>query len=331
MNQGKACSTFALKEFEMADTQVDVKFGGDAGEAQKAIADVSKALKDGVSEMNQHVGTIADTFSKFSGMLAGFTAVLAGGALFKAAISETLAFTGEISALSKKMGITSDEAVTLSLSLKLVGATTESYTGAASMLDRQLRSNEAGLKQMGVVTRDANGDFQKQPEIMKSAFDALMQYKEGTDRNLASQAMFGRGADEIAKLMKVNGSITEEATRLQKAWNIEVGDQGIKDAKEYKMAMAETGIAMDAISDALGKTVLPLSGTDRRDCAGLRNAFMISHGSWRGRWTASGPNRFSILCAFGPKPRRESTSATLAMAPSASASMRPRRKRLSTI
>ncbi len=242
----------------MADNTVDVKFGGDSGDAQKAIADVTKALKDGVGSMQGSLSTLAEGFSKFSGMLAGFTAILAGGAMFKDAISSTLALNTEIAALSKKMGITSDEAVNLSLSLKLVGASTDSYVHASTMLDRQLRTNEDGLKQMGVVTRDGNGDLKKQTEIMSSAFSAMMQYKEGTDRNLASQVMFGRGADETAKIMKVNGDITAEAARLQHAWNIEVNGEGIAASKAYKMAVAETGIAMDAMSDALGKTILPL-------------------------------------------------------------------------
>ena len=89
---------------------ISVKIGGDSGDAQKAISDVTQALKDGVGQMSGSINQLAEGFSQFKGILVGFSAVLAGGAIFKEAISSTVAFTGEISALSKKMGITKDEA-----------------------------------------------------------------------------------------------------------------------------------------------------------------------------------------------------------------------------
>ena len=237
---------------------ISVKIGGDSGDAQKAISDVTQALKDGVGQMSGSINQLAEGFSQFKGILVGFSAVLAGGAIFKEAISSTVAFTGEISALSKKMGITKDEAGKLSVGLKLIGVSTDTYTGASSMLNRQLRTNEQALKNMGVVTRDANGNLKNQEQVMDSALAAMMQYKEGTDRNLAAQAMFGRGADEVTQLLKLNNDVKAEAARLQKAYNLEVGDEGVSQTKAYKMAMAEVSISLEAVMDAVGKDVLPL-------------------------------------------------------------------------
>ncbi len=244
----------------MADENegIYVKFGAKTNELEAGMKQAADVVKGGVEGMKEGVKGLTEAFESILAPLKLFAGVLAGGAFLKEAIGTTIAFTGEVVSLTKKLGITTEEAVKFNVALKLIGVSTGDYISAASKLDKQLKSNENGLVAMGVQVRTSTGEFKSQQEIMKSAFATMLQYKEGTDRNMAAQELFGRSADEVTKMMKLNGSVMEQAEKLTKAYNLEVTGAGIQAAKDYKMSLAAMSIAFEAISDAVGKVFLPI-------------------------------------------------------------------------
>ncbi len=64
---------------------------------------------------------------------------------------------------------------------------------------------------MGVATRDANGSFLPQQEILMSAVKVLSQYEAGTNRNQAAMAIFGSRVRDITALLKLNEEVFDKA------------------------------------------------------------------------------------------------------------------------
>lgn len=241
-----------------SDKELKVEVGATTDKLSAGMQQAAATVKSGVSEIKHSFAGIGDAIDAAMGPLKLFAAVLAGGAVFKSAIADTVAFTGEVVTLSKKMGMTTEAATTLNIGLKLIGATSDDYVNAAMKMDRQLKKNEAGLQSMGMATRDSNGRLLDQQTLMQNGLKVLMQYEAGTDRNMAATDLFGRSFDEVSKLMKLNNGVMAEAARLQKAYNIEVTGEGIQAVKDYKMSLAAMKIALGAIEDAIGKAVLPI-------------------------------------------------------------------------
>lgn len=240
------------------DTGVKVEVGATTDKLSAGMAQAASVVKTGVTDIKAQFAGVGEAIEMALAPLKLFAAVLAGGAVFKSAINDTVAFTGEVVNLSKKLGVTTEEATKLNLGLKLIGATSDDYVAAAMKMDRQVKKNEDGLRSMGVVTRDSNGNLLDQQTLMKNGLSTLMTYEQGVDRNMASMELFGRNADDVSKLMKLNGTVMAEAERLQKAYNIEVNGPGIAAVKDYKMSLAAMKIAFGAIEDAIGKAVLPI-------------------------------------------------------------------------
>ncbi len=89
---------------------------------------------------------------------------------------------------------------------------------------------------MGIATRDSNGQFLNGRALMDSALAALLRYKEGTDRNLAAQVAFGKGAADSAKLLKLTSDVQQEATEKAKALGLIVGGDNVAAVKAFKVA-----------------------------------------------------------------------------------------------
>ncbi len=151
------------------------------------------------AESKAQIAVLSEAFETLNKVMLGFAAVLAGGFIFKEIIEGTEKWTDSVRTLSHQFGLTTEEASGLAASLKLIGSSSEEYAASALKLDRQVKSNEDKVNELGVVTRATNGDLLSQQQIMLNAISTLNSYKEGTDRNVASQYLFGRGAGDLRR------------------------------------------------------------------------------------------------------------------------------------
>lgn len=190
----------------------------------------------------------------------GIAAVLAGGFL-TAAIMDTAAMTDSAMDLSRALGISTNEAKAVQMALEDIGASAGEYEGAAKGMVRQLRENEEAMNKMGLETRDASGNLRPLNELMIDGVATLGDYKDGTDRALASQVLFGRGIDASSKLMLLNQDVINENQKLMQELGLTVGEQSVAAWREYDSAMDRAGFGMQGLKKAIGDTLMPVMVT----------------------------------------------------------------------
>jgi hypothetical protein len=241
------------------ENKVQVSFGVKLDELFSGLSQARDAVSSSTSEMKGHLDGLAGGFGQLKAAMVGFAAILGGGSLFAAGVSAAKALTGEAMGLSKALGISSQEASVLNVALKSVGLSSDTYTGANMHLTRQLKTNEQGLKDMGVATRDASGNLLNGKSIMDSALSVLAGYKEGTDRNIAAQQIFGRGTAEATALLKMNTEANKERAKvLAEELGLVIGPQQAGNLKAYKDAMADVSMVLDGIQNTIGQALLPV-------------------------------------------------------------------------
>ncbi len=211
-----------------------------------------------VQEINTRFDGIKAAVEKMKGMVVAVGAVLGGGALFGKMIAGTAAATGEVVKLSRMLGITTQEASALRIALGDIGADTELYSGAIGKLTMKLREGEERFNQLGVATRGSNGELLDGERVMQNTLNALLQFKAGTDRNLASTEFFGKGWAEVQKLMKLTPAIMEEARQKAEALEMTVGPKGAERALVFKRAMNDVKDVGEALANRIGQALMPV-------------------------------------------------------------------------
>ena len=239
-------------------------FGGAAQAASAGAAGIGsfhEASEAAVGGVNGLKGAINGMGAVVEGALApllAFTAILGGGKFFKEAIADTAAFYKEAAVLGRQMGTSANEAAQLGIAIKGVGGSTETFGEAATMLTRQIRANEDAVKKMGLATRDADGNYRDTKTLMMDAISVLNQYKEGTDRNLAAQVLFGRGAANLGPILRLNNDMLEEAKEKQEALGLVITKEGQEKVAAYRTAMIEVKEVLEGLSVTIGSAVMPL-------------------------------------------------------------------------
>lgn len=232
----------------------------------KSLSDEAKNdAKTYESTFEQMGNVVAGHFKGLNGAIAGVKAawaqlavVIGAGMFAKAAIDEAVNYNVEIQKLSRTLGITTNAASALSMAIGDVYGSTEAYTAAVKGLDKNLRTNEDGIKAMGIATREANGEFRNQQDIMLDAMEALRGYKEGTDRNLAATTIFGKGIEVSSEMLQLNAEKIAAATAKTNELNMVVGQQGVEATNEYRAAMNDAEDVVLAFKVAVGNELMPI-------------------------------------------------------------------------
>ena len=238
------------------DAQIII--GADTSELVAALKGAQAAVSSSVAEMKESLGGLGESFEMLSGAFMGITAVLAGGKIFKEAINSSMEFVAQVKSISKVMGVTTEAASEMNVALKLVGLTSEDLTSASMKLLKQIKSNETAINDMGLQTKDSNGHLRNMMDLTLDAVNLLKDYKEGADRDAAAMYMFGRSAQEVMQLQKLNSDVMEKATDIAEKYHLKIGAEGVESAKKYKMAMAELGIVWEAMCDQVGEILIPI-------------------------------------------------------------------------
>lgn len=243
----------------MSDKEVTTKLtlqgdaGGMIGAMEKAKASVSGAA----TSMQQGIGGITSAFGGMMGIVSTVTAVLGGGKLLHDAIETTKTVSSEIIKLKNSLGISAEEASMMRVALDDVFLSADDMAAASGRVTKQLVKNEDAFKALGVTTRDSNGHFRSTVDIMTETNSRLMQFKEGTDRNVEGIKIYGKGWDEARKTLKLTSEAMEEGRKRAAELHIVMGEDALYSIKNYKLAMKDLEDVHESFKVQIGTKVIP--------------------------------------------------------------------------
>jgi hypothetical protein len=242
----------------MTTKDVSLEISGDASGLVAALATARAAVTESTAAMRSSLSAVTESFKLVGESMVAFTAIMAGGAAFKEVITKTKEITSEAIKLGKSLGVSATEASTYNVAIEQVGGSTEDFADASKGLTRQLKTHEKALNDMGIATRDTNGHLKNAKDLMFDAIAAVNSYKEGTDRNLAAQTAFGRGASATSAIFRLNKEDMAEAAKSAEELGLIIGTEDVQAYKENRKATAEANDVFKGMAKAIGDAVLPV-------------------------------------------------------------------------
>ena len=230
------------------------------------FAGVSSDVRRMADDVSGQINLVNGVFGRLNGVIALVSAALAGGAVFKAAVDETVKLTAESNRLARTFGITTEQASALRMAIDDLSAsqpglevTTESMNQAAAALAKRLGSNEQAFRAMGIQVRDtATGGFRPLLDIMLDTNARLLNMKEGADRNVAANVLYGRSWRDIQGILGLTRDRMEAAREKAERLGLLVGPEGEAKVAQYSSAMNDFGDVLTALKVNTGNELLPV-------------------------------------------------------------------------
>lgn len=247
-------------EIEMAANiaRLTEDFSAAKAEVNKSVGEIQRSVDRMRTDIESHMTKVGAAVNLVGNAFAAVAVVAAGGAMFGAAVSESVKLTMEANSLAKALGISATEASVLNVALGDIYQSSETMLAASNALTKQLVKNEDAFKGLGVATRDQNGNFRSSLDIMLDVNKRLMHFKEGTDRNIEGMKVYGKAWGEVQGVLKLNAELMDESRKKAAELGLIVGQENVAATARYRAAMNDVGDVISAVKKAIGDVLLPI-------------------------------------------------------------------------
>lgn len=220
-------------------------------------AKINSSVKDLSESVRVRMGSVNSAFVQLRSGLLSVGAVLAGGTLFKEAVSSMLSMEDAVRTLQIAMGTTADQATKLAIALKLAGSDADTFAAMAFRVQMRLNTQGEEFDRLGVKVKDASGNFLPMEEILQNIYARMQDFKAGADQNGFALEMVGRQARDFANEMARLQAVQQRATELMQQFGIEMGPERQAQIEAYRIEVNAFKVGLEAIGDRIGEAVLP--------------------------------------------------------------------------
>lgn len=259
-------SQLAAAATSVADSLAKMKaaltsFGGQnqqvTSQAIANNANLSRSFGELRGGISSGLDGIVGAFARFRGAITTVAALLGGGAFLRGSVGAVFSLQSEVRQLENVMGMMSNKATQTAIALKLIGSSSDEYTGIALRMGGVLKTQSEEFDRLGVVTKDANGALLPMPQIMSNAFNRMQDFRAGTDQAEFALSIFGRSVKNIYELMSTLPIAQERAVQLQRELGIEMGPARQAEIENYTLNLNATKVVFQALAQQSGERLLP--------------------------------------------------------------------------
>lgn len=241
-----------------SDNRPEIVLDGDISPFQRKMREAAAQLKQFGSEGESALGRLTGPLGALQSKFVAIAALLAGGAVFKEAITQTVTLTEESTKLARALGTSASEASILREALTAGNTSQEEFVGAAKGLAKQLRENEDGLQAMGLKTRDAAGQLRPLNDLTLDAIGVLTGYRAGTDRAIAGQVLFGKGFEMTSNLALMNKEAVAKVAEQMRELGMVTTTEGVAAWEAYDDATDSAALTLKALKVTIGSALMPV-------------------------------------------------------------------------
>lgn len=186
----------SLKQLQDASKSTNKELEKTTSIANK-MGEATKKIADGV-------GTVAEKTKKLSLAAGGALTALAGMGLKAAKDAD------ELNTLAKQTGLSTESLQKMSYASDLIDVDVETITGAIKKMKKSLDSNAKAFEEIGVATKDANGEYRDTEDIFNDVIETLSKIENETERDIKAMDFFGKSADDLAGIIDDGGKAMKE-------------------------------------------------------------------------------------------------------------------------
>lgn len=225
---------------------------------REAMQSVTQHTNNAASQSKNDASLIGKAWTEVHGKIMAAVAGAVSLAAMNAAVAKTVEYADESKKLAGALGLSRTEASELAIAISSAYATSDQVIAANRAITKSLVDNEGAFRNLGVATRDTNGGFRNSLDIMLEVNQKLLQFREGTDRNIEGQKIYKKAWEEVRPVLRVTTDLMEESRERAAALGLALGKEDVDAIERYKAAQNDAKDVSLALSKAVSDAVMPV-------------------------------------------------------------------------
>lgn len=179
-------------------------------ETENSLEDLEKqaaASSVALGKISAVTGKIADGAEKVAQKTKALSAAAAGAlAGIGTAAYRVITLSDDLNTLAAQTGFSTAELQKMTYAADRIDVSMETITGAAQKMTKRLSTSEESFADLGVETRNVNGELRDVTHIFYETITALSAVENETERDTLAMDIFGRSANELAGIVDDGGA-----------------------------------------------------------------------------------------------------------------------------
>ena len=242
----------------MAEEDVVVKFGANTTELNSVLTSVVGTLGGATNAMASQLGAVNLAANATRMAMSALIGVIGSVVSVSTAIAAFGRATEETRGLAGMLGIAADEASILRASLDDVGISSEGYLGVIQRMTMRLREKKDRFTELGITIKDQNGLLLDNQQILMNTLTRIDKFKAGTDRNLISQELIGRGYKVVNDLLRMTPELLQANAEWAARFGQVLNNEDIAAFRKFELASNDTKDALEGFQLTLARGFMPL-------------------------------------------------------------------------
>lgn len=159
--------------------------------------------------------------------------------------------------MTKRTGASAEASSKLVSTLTFLGIPTDGLGQKLSMMARQVLASEQTFKDLGIATRDANGEFLDGVAILDNVRQRYQSLGSGIEKAALAQVLLSRGGGSLLEYLNLSNA---QVAMLEAAWTrlgLVLDEAGVQRAEDVERETNLLKLAMTALGQRLFQDVAP--------------------------------------------------------------------------
>jgi hypothetical protein len=126
-----------------------------------------------------------------------------------------------------------------------------------TILAKNAFSNSAAFKQLGVDTKDSNGNLKSSKDLFGEVSDKLSLMKDGTQKTGIELALFGKNATQMQEVLNGGKAAIDAAAAATERFGTAIGPEAAAAADKFNDTLNDMAQAQLGLSQAISNALLP--------------------------------------------------------------------------
>lgn len=174
----------------------------------KSTTDSLSESLDKVKETAASVGEAADQVAEKTRGLSAAGAAVAGGILALGA--NAISTADDLATMSAQTGISTDTLQKFQYASDMVDVSVEDLATAFKKMKLNMDEHPESFEALGVSVTNTDGTFRNLEDVFYDTIGKLSEIEDGTERDLVSMDLFGKGADSLATIIDDGGATLKD-------------------------------------------------------------------------------------------------------------------------
>ena len=252
------------------DTEKLAREEDKAGKSTQTLGDRVRALGDRLQQTGAKVRAFAANIAKLAikavaGLAAGVAAAAVGIGIF---VLKTAQAADEIVESAEKIGISTTKYQEFQFIAEQVGTDVETVgrafartTKAIAGADEEGSAMAKTLAELGVATRDVDGDLRSADDVFADIITALGRMENETQRDIVAQQIFGKSFQELVPLINLGADGLQEMTDRAHELGAVMSEDTVQGLADFNDQVAAIKGGVKGLLGQLAGAFLPLIKT----------------------------------------------------------------------